>query len=502
MIDIVIPTLGRPSLALLLASLASARGPRPEHIFLVDDRRDRSDALAIAEYDTYFRKRITILAGRAGGPASARNIGWRASRAAWVAFLDDDVVVDENWLALLAADTGSLPNDVAASTGRVRVPLPRGRKPTDWERNVAGLATAQWITADCAYRRSDLLAAGGFDERFTHAYREDADLALRVVARGKRIVQGSRTITHPVRPAPWWISVALQAGNADDVLMTALHGSGWRAKAAAPRGAFCSHVATVASAALALAALRRGKRSIAALAFAAWVAQTAGFAWRRMAPGPRTAAEITGLALTSAAIPFTAVYHRIRGYAALSWLLDDRSRAPRPVAPAVLLDRDGTLIVDVPYNADPARVVPMPTARMALDRLRDAGIATAVVSNQSGVALGHLNVADVRAVNDHLESLLGPLGPILMCEHAPDAGCRCRKPAPGLIETAARALGVEPRDCVVIGDIGSDIEAARAAGARAILVATPITRPEEIAAAPLLAPNLDAAVSAVLGGLA
>jgi histidinol-phosphate phosphatase family protein len=166
------------------------------------------------------------------------------------------------------------------------------------------------------------------------------------------------------------------------------------------------------------------------------------------------------------------------------------------------LDRDGTLIVDVPYNADPARVVPMPTARMALDRLRDAGIATAVVSNQSGVALGHLNVADVRAVNDHLESLLGPLGPILMCEHAPDAGCRCRKPAPGLIETAARALGVEPRDCVVIGDIGSDIEAARAAGARAILVATPITRPEEIAAAPLLAPNLDAAVSAVLGGLA
>jgi beta-phosphoglucomutase-like phosphatase (HAD superfamily) len=71
-----------------------------------------------------------------------------------------------------------------------------------------------------------------------------------------------------------------------------------------------------------------------------------------------------------------------------------------------------------------------------------------------------------------------------------------------LIESAARALGVEPRDCVVIGDIGSDIEAARAAGARAILVATSATLPDEIAAAPLLAPDLDAAVGAVLGGAA
>jgi histidinol-phosphate phosphatase family protein len=502
MIDIVIPTLGRPSLALLLASLASARGPRPEHIFLVDDRRDRRDALALPACDTYFHKRITILAGGARGPAAARNIGWRASRAAWVAFLDDDVVVDEDWLARLTADTESAPNDVAGSTGRVRVPLPRDRKATDWERNVAGLATARGITADCAYRRSELLAVGGFDERFPRAYREDADLALRVVARGKRIVPGSRGVTHPVRPAPWWISIRLQAGNADDVLMTAVHGRDWRVRAGAPRGALASHVATVSAAALALGALALGKRRSAALPCVAWVAQTARFAWHRMAPGPRTSAEICALMLTSTIVPFAAVLHRIRGYAALPSLLNDRPRAPRPVAPAVLFDRDGTLIVDVPYNADPAGVIPMPTARTALERLRAAGIATAVVSNQSGVALGYLEPADVRAVNERVEALLGPLGPILTCAHAPGAGCPCRKPAPGLIESAARALGVEPRDCVVIGDIGSDIEAARAAGARAILVATPVTRPEEIAAAPLLAPNLDAAVSAVLGGFA
>jgi histidinol-phosphate phosphatase family protein len=502
MIDIVVPTIGRPSLALLLASLARARGPRPQRLLIVDDRRDQSRPLALGDLETDFRQLMTILPGRGVGPAAARNVGWRASRAAWVAFLDDDVVVDGYWLAALAADTAPLASDVAASTGRVCVPLPCDRKPSDWERNVAALAGARWITADCAYRRSELLAAGGFDERFTRAYREDADLALRVVARGKRIVQGTRGVTHPVRPAPWWISVRLQAGNADDALMAALHGNDWRARAAAPRGAFRSHVAAVVSAGIAVGAFMRGNRAMALFLSAAWAAQTARFAWRRMAPGPRTVAELGALALTSLAIPFAAVYHRARGYAALPSLLADRARAPRPVAPAVLFDRDGTLIVDVPYNADPARVVPMPTARVALDRLREAGIATAVVSNQGGVALGRLDARDVNVVNARVEELLGPLGPIFTCLHGPGERCGCRKPAPGLIESAARALGVEPRDCVVIGDIGSDIEAARAAGARAILVATSATLPDEIAAAPLLAPDLDAAVGAVLGGAA
>jgi histidinol-phosphate phosphatase family protein len=509
MFDVVIPTIGRPSLAELLRSLALCSGPRPERIFVVDDRREPANALDFGALDTDFgaldadfAARITILTGPARGPAAARNAGWRASRAAWVAFLDDDVVVGPTWLAALAEDLAALPAQVAGSTGIVRVPLTRDREATDWERNVAGLAKARWITADCAYRRRELLATGGFDERFPRAYREDADLALRVVKRGKEIVRGSRAITHPVRPAPWSISIRLQAGNADDVLMDALHGSGWRERAGAPRGAFRSHAFTVATAALAFVAAVSGFFGVAAPATAAWLAQTAAFAWRRIAPGPRTRAEIGSLILTSFAIPFAAVYHRGRGLATRGRLLRDRARAPRPIASAVLFDRDGTLIVDVPYNADPARVVPMPAAHGALARLREAGIATAVVTNQAGVALGRLRPEDVRAINERAESLLGPLGPVFVCAHGPEAGCGCRKPAPGLIIAAARALGVSPRDCVVVGDIGTDVEAARAAGARAILVATPFTRPEEIAAAPLVASDLDAAVSAVLGGAA
>ncbi len=170
---------------------------------------------------------------------------------------------------------------------------------------------------------------------------------------------------------------------------------------------------------------------------------------------------------------------------------------------AVLFDRDGTLVRDVPYNGDPESVALVDGAREALARLRAAGVPSGVVSNQSGIARGLISEAQVRAVNARVEELLGhPVGPWAWCPHGPDDGCGCRKPAPGLIRRAAAALGVDPSDCVVIGDIGADVEAARAAGARAILVPTPVTRAEEVAAADEVAPDLLAAVERALGSAA
>ena len=101
---------------------------------------------------------------------------------------------------------------------------------------------------------------------------------------------------------------------------------------------------------------------------------------------------------------------------------------------------------------------------------------TALVSNQSGIARGLLTRAQVDAVNARLEELVGPLGPVFVCEHGPDDGCDCRKPAPGMVLAAADALGVDPADCALVGDIGADVGAAAAAGARAVLVPTPVTR--------------------------
>ncbi len=161
----------------------------------------------------------------------------------------------------------------------------------------------------------------------------------------------------------------------------------------------------------------------------------------------------------------------------------------------MLFDRDGTIVEDVPYNGDPARVAPVPGARAALDSLRDNGILLGVVSNQSGVARGLLTEDDVRGVHERIVELLGPFDDWRYCPHLPAAGCRCRKPAPGMVLDACAALSVPPGRCVVIGDIGADVGAAAAAGAKSVLVPTPVTRRAEVAAAPVVATDLPAAVA-------
>jgi HAD superfamily hydrolase (TIGR01662 family) len=105
----------------------------------------------------------------------------------------------------------------------------------------------------------------------------------------------------------------------------------------------------------------------------------------------------------------------------------------------------------------------------------------------------------VDAVNARIEELIGPLDTWQVCPHSPDDQCRCRKPAAGLIQSAAHDLGIPAHQIVVIGDIGADVAAAESAGARAILVPNAQTRPEETASAATTAPDLGAAVDRVLG---
>jgi D-glycero-D-manno-heptose 1,7-bisphosphate phosphatase len=179
---------------------------------------------------------------------------------------------------------------------------------------------------------------------------------------------------------------------------------------------------------------------------------------------------------------------------------------------AVFLDKDGTLIVDVPYNVDPDRMRLTDGAITGLQALHRAGYLLIVVSNQSGVARGLFPEAALRAVEARLRELLDhaglPLAGFYACPHHPDGSvaayavaCGCRKPAIGLIERAAREHRVDLTQSWMIGDILHDVEAGRRAGCRTILLdvgnetewrVTPARVPEGIA------PNLQVAAQIIL----
>lgn len=151
------------------------------------------------------------------------------------------------------------------------------------------------------------------------------------------------------------------------------------------------------------------------------------------------------------------------------------SPGPRP---AVFLDKDGTLVDDVPYNVDPARVHLTAGARAGARMLRAAGYALVVVTNQSGVARGLFPVEALGPVRARLEELLGlPLDGFYVCPHHPDGSvpafatdCICRKPLPGMLTRAARDLRLDLARSWMVGDILHDVEAGDRAGCRTALL--------------------------------
>ena len=148
-----------------------------------------------------------------------------------------------------------------------------------------------------------------------------------------------------------------------------------------------------------------------------------------------------------------------------------RRRAPTAAKAALFLDRDGTLVRDVPYNGDPGAVVLEPHVGRALRWARDAGFALVVISNQSGVGRGLIRAQDVEEVHERIRAALqqegADLDALYFCPHTPEDACACRKPKPGLVQRAVAEHGFDLQRSFLIGDAPRDIEAARAAGVRA-----------------------------------
>lgn len=173
----------------------------------------------------------------------------------------------------------------------------------------------------------------------------------------------------------------------------------------------------------------------------------------------------------------------------------------------IILDRDGVINYDSDeYIKSVAEFRPLPGSLDAIARLKQAGWTVAVATNQSGIARGLYDEATLQAMHEKLARLLAAHGAsidyITWCPHGPDAACACRKPLPGMYEDIARHFGVDLQDVPVVGDSFRDLQAARAVGARPILVRTgkgarTLTGDHDLADIPVYA-DLAAAVTALL----
>lgn len=322
-ISVVVPTFQRPELLerclghLLKQSLAA----EDYEIIVADDEASLRTKQLVAEIasQTPISLRYVPVLGK-HGPAAARNAGARAAalESRIVAFTDDDCIPDRDWLkAALAVLSpyvdGSGP---LCASGQLVMPLPM--KPSDYELDASRLAEARFVTANAFVRKDAFWAVGGFDERFSAAWREDSDLFFRLLRHGDELGLSlaqvkipTAIVEHPIRQAPWGISLRQQRKNFFNALLYKKHPVMYRHQVQARPP--WSYYASVAALALVASAAFSSSLWTAGLGFLVWLALTARFCVRRLVQTKKTPSHLIEMAVTSALIPPLAVYWRLRG---------------------------------------------------------------------------------------------------------------------------------------------------------------------------------------------
>ncbi len=309
-LSVVIPTYRRPELLdrCLSGLMDQTLDPALYEIIVVDNagseetrdvvRRWSKRPCPLLRYLQFNSKR---------GPAAARNHGWRAASGEIIAFTDDDTVPTPGWLK---AGLKAFNDEVAGVWGKVIVPV--SESPTDYEREIARLEQAGCITANCFYRRAALAAVGGFDERFTVAWREDSDIFFSFLKRNERVACASNAIVvHPVRTARWGVSIAQQRKSMFNALLYKKHPRLYRQHIQpAPPWRYYGIVGSLLAAGLSAVS---GQIGFVLVAGMTWLFLTADFCLERLRDTSKTIGHIIEMVFTSVLIPPLSIYWRLRG---------------------------------------------------------------------------------------------------------------------------------------------------------------------------------------------
>jgi GT2 family glycosyltransferase len=315
-ISVVIPTYRRFELLRRCLTAVCAQDFAPERfeVIVADDDASPGRSALMREWIAQEFVCLTgkprvryVLVTDTQGPAGARNRGWREAHGEVIAFTDDDTIPDPSWLS---RGWAAMARGFHAVAGTIRMPL--RETPTDYERNAAGLSTAEFATANCFVRRAALEAVGGFDERFTAAWREDSDLQFALLERGFSCGSAPDAIVvHPIRPAAWGVSIAQQRKIVFDALLFKKHRQRYREHI---RSSPPWRYYVIVGLALMMAAAAAASLFWIALATGlAWAALTVHFCLQRLAGNSHAWPHVLEMAITSVVLPPLGVYWRLRG---------------------------------------------------------------------------------------------------------------------------------------------------------------------------------------------
>ena len=312
LISVVVPTYKRPDLLeRCLGALLKQNLPRDDWELLVCDDGPSAQTQALVQRvaeRTEGRPRVRYLpVTGTQGPAGARNVGWRAADAPVIAFTDDDTMPEPGWLK---AGLDAMASGVEAAVGTVVMPLPND--PDDLECDAARLTEAEFVTANCFVRRDVLDAVGGFDERFTLAWREDSDLHFALLERGCTIAPApAATVVHPLRPMPFGASLGMQRKVMFDVLLYRKFPRLYRERIRP--GPPWLYLAISLSLLAILVAVLAGRLEMAIAAASVWGLLTVYFFIRRLRLSAYTLRNVVEVLLTSLFIPPLSIFWRVVG---------------------------------------------------------------------------------------------------------------------------------------------------------------------------------------------
>ena len=310
LISVVIPTYKRPALLLRCVDALSKQSFLSQNfeVIIVSDGPDDETRHAVENTcgTLYPELAVQYIALPAkGGPAAARNLGWRNAKAAFIAFTDDDCVPDAAWLQQLydAYITAGLKE--AAFTGKTIVPIPP--TPTDYQRNIANLERAEFITANCAATRSALKRINGLDEAFTMAWREDSDFQFRLIQQNIPIIPVTQAcVVHPVRKAPWGICIREEKKGMFNPLLMKKHPELCRQKfrITPPWYYYVMIVCFLAM----VAGIVAGAAWLVYPALAVWMILLIDFIRKRLQHTSRSFSHVMEMVITSPLLPFLSIY--------------------------------------------------------------------------------------------------------------------------------------------------------------------------------------------------